>query len=408
LLVANHPNSLLDPMLVCAAARRPVRFLAKAPLFDDWKLGWLMRGVGAVPVYRRHEAPDRMHQNVDAFQAVRDALAGGSAVGIFPEGVSHSEPSLATLKTGAARIALGTGAAVGGPFPLIPIGLEFRDKDIFRSSAVVLVGEAVSWDDLSGRGEEDREAVLELTARIEAALRRVTVNLERWSDKPLIDCAQRIWEAERGADREAGARVSRLALGAQVLSKLRQSPAKQWRELPRAVRAHCRRLARLRLTPAAILAPVDFKAGLRWATARFPLVFPLAAAMALSGLVAFYPPYRTTGVIVDRLRLERDQRSTWKLLLGIVIYASWIGLITGLAYAGWGWAGALIALVGLPLVGLTGLLVRERWRGAWSDARRYALLRSRRTLIADLRDEQRRLADELDALYRDLASKGEI
>ena len=57
LLVANHPNSLLDPMLVAAVARRPVRFLAKAPLFTDAKVGWLIRAAGSIPVYRRSDDP---------------------------------------------------------------------------------------------------------------------------------------------------------------------------------------------------------------------------------------------------------------------------------------------------------------------------------------------------------------
>ncbi|MDQ3556229.1 MAG: 1-acyl-sn-glycerol-3-phosphate acyltransferase, partial [Gemmatimonadota bacterium] len=110
LLVANHPNSLLDPALVAAAARRPVRFLAKAPLFSDPRVGWLVRGSGAVPVYRRADDPSAMGRNDDTFRAVWEALALGDAVGIFPEGTSHSAPGLVTLKTGAARIALGAAA----------------------------------------------------------------------------------------------------------------------------------------------------------------------------------------------------------------------------------------------------------------------------------------------------------
>ena len=56
LLVANHPNSLLDPMVVVAAARRRVRFLAKAPLFDDPKTRWLVQSAGAIPVRPGREA----------------------------------------------------------------------------------------------------------------------------------------------------------------------------------------------------------------------------------------------------------------------------------------------------------------------------------------------------------------
>ncbi len=117
LLVANHPNSLLDPAMVVAVAGRPVRFLAKAPLFGDAQVGWLVRGAGAIPVYRASDDPSKMGANQDAFRAAHASLAEGDAVGIFPEGTSHSEPSLVPLKTGAARIALGAAARVGGASP---------------------------------------------------------------------------------------------------------------------------------------------------------------------------------------------------------------------------------------------------------------------------------------------------
>jgi 1-acyl-sn-glycerol-3-phosphate acyltransferase len=57
LFVANHPNSLLDPALVSLAAGREVRFLAKHTLFDDRKVGWLVRAAGSVPVYRQQDGP---------------------------------------------------------------------------------------------------------------------------------------------------------------------------------------------------------------------------------------------------------------------------------------------------------------------------------------------------------------
>ncbi|MBK5098218.1 MAG: 1-acyl-sn-glycerol-3-phosphate acyltransferase, partial [Gemmatimonadetes bacterium] len=107
LFVANHPNSLIDPVLVAAAADRPLRFLAKAPLFEERLVGPLMRASGSIPVYRRQDDPELMDRNASVFEAVHSALAEGAAVGIFPEGLSHSEPSLVRLRTGAARIALG-------------------------------------------------------------------------------------------------------------------------------------------------------------------------------------------------------------------------------------------------------------------------------------------------------------
>jgi hypothetical protein len=47
---------------------------------------------------------------------------------------------------------------------------------------------------------------------------------------------------------------------------------------------------------------------------------------------------------------------------------------------------------------MVGLVVRERWRGAWHDAQRFFLLRSRGRLVAQLRDERHQLGARLDAL----------
>ncbi|HSM09548.1 MAG TPA: lysophospholipid acyltransferase family protein, partial [Gemmatimonadota bacterium] len=147
LFVANHPNSLVDPAFVAAVAGRPVRFLAKAPLFTDRLVGWLIRASGAIPVYRRQDDPALVDRNVSTFAAVHEALADGDAVGIFPEGISHNRPGLAELRTGAARIALGSVGRVGETFPIVPIGMVLRDKGRFRSEASAIVGSPIDWGD---------------------------------------------------------------------------------------------------------------------------------------------------------------------------------------------------------------------------------------------------------------------
>lgn len=399
LLVANHPNSLLDPMLVAAAARRPVRFLAKAPLFSDPKVSWLVKGAGAIPVYRRADDPAQMEKNLDAFRAVYAALAGGAAVGIFPEGLSHSEPALAPLKTGAARVALGGAMLAGTVFPIVPVGLVFRRKDVFRSEAVVLTGRAVVWHDLGTRGADDTEAVRDLTERIGQGLKHVTVNLERWQDRPLVDCAVRLWEAESGTPHHPGERVVRLESTARVLAEGRRHGDREAAALAADVEIHRRRLDRLRLRPADLTADLGLGRALRWTVRRAHLLLPLAALVAVAGMTLFYPPYRATGWIVRRFSLKEDERSTWKLLVGIGVYGIWVAAVAAVAALAWGWRGVVCVLLGVPAVGMIGLAVRERWRGAWHDARRFFLLRSRRDLVSTLQAEQADLAARLQALY---------
>lgn len=406
LLVANHTNSLLDPMIVLAAASRPLRFLAKAPLWDDWKTAWLVRLGGAIPVYRASDDPSQMGKNTEMFAAVHQSLAAGDAVALFPEGISHSEPSLTPLKTGAARIALGAVPLVGGAFPIIPVGLVFREKDVFRSEALALRGEPLAWDDLAGRGSNDGDAVRLLTERITVALRQLTVNLERWEDEPLVQCAMKIWEAEQRAMPDPAARVARLGEATRILAAVRVSPDAESRSLTRDVLAHQRRLTRLQLRPADLVADIGLAHSAGWAGRRLSLLLPLWAAVAAVGWLLFVVPYRLTGQVVDRFTLESDTRSSWKLLLGAAIYIVWVAAlaIAGGVWRGW-WLGLLLLVV-IPAVGLAGLLVRERWYGAWADVRRWALLRSRRRLMDSLRSTQHDLGLRLDRLFEHHAPRG--
>jgi glycerol-3-phosphate O-acyltransferase / dihydroxyacetone phosphate acyltransferase len=402
LLVANHPNSLIDPMLVAGAARRPVRFLAKAPLFTDKRLGWLMRAVGAIPVYRRGDDPTQMERNEEMFRAAHAALADGAAVSLFPEGKSHDEPALVPLRTGAARIALGAYPFTGRPFPIVPVGLVFRQKDVFRSSALVLVGSAVPWEDLAPLGASDEGAVRLLTFRISEGLRQLTVNLERWEDQPLVDCAMRIWEAERDAPPDEEERMARIGATTRIMAAVRHDEDPVGIALEREVEAHRRRLKLLGLRPADLVSDVGLVQGAVWA-ARRVLPLPLEAAVATVGWLLFWPPYRLTGAIVRWMQPPTNQISTHKLLVGIVAYALWLLALAAAGAAVFNiWVG-LGVLLGAPAVGMVGRVIRERWRGAARDMQRFFLLRSRQRLMDSLRATQRNLGVRLDALYHTFA-----
>ncbi len=406
LLVANHPNSILDPVLVMAAARRPVRFLAKAPLFDQPVFGRVLRSAGAVPVYRRIDDAGLMERNEETFRAVCEALADGTAVGIFPEGISHSAPSLAALKTGAARIALSAFPRCGEAFPVVPAGIFLRRKDVYRSEAAVLIGEPVTWDDIAPRGAQDRDAVQELTDRIGRGLRRVTVNLERWEDQPLIECAEAIWRTEMGSEDDPVRRVARMEQATDVLAGLRRQPDGRWGGLVDDVWAHCYRLERLGLTPKDLGVDTRLRTGVDWAARRLPLVIPPAFVLALAGFLLFVGPRLVAQLVTTILRVPEDRRSTTKFFAGMILYVLWVLLLAGVV----GWAahpllGAVVA-VAVPAIGLLGLWIRERWAGSWEDVRRFFVLRSRRQLIQELAARQRGLAERLKESYEGWRGSG--
>src|SRR5690349_3007447 len=131
LIIANHPNALIDPLLVGTALPRRVMLTAKATLFDNPALSALLHAAGVVPLRRaKDEHPGAQgeagtNRNAEAFRSVTAALRRGGTVLIFPEGISHDAPTIAPLRTGAARIVLQAHSEGVGGIAMLAIGLIY-------------------------------------------------------------------------------------------------------------------------------------------------------------------------------------------------------------------------------------------------------------------------------------------
>lgn len=397
LIVANHNNALVDPALVAATAGRDVRFLAKAPLMSHPVIGWLVRGVGSVPVYRQMDDPTRVAQNLDSFRDVHKVLAANNVVGIFPEGISHSASRLAPLKTGAARIAIGAAHLIGTDFPIIAAGLVFRDRDGFRSEAHVIYGEVFRWDDLVGE-ISNRSAVKELTERIQHAMLRVSVNLDQWEDRPLVRMAEAVWRAEFGAAGTPAAEVERLRLATAALNALREGGAAQWKETALELQSHGRTLRKIGLTPESLVAEVSTGEAVRWALRRLPLL--LLLPISFLGEIYFWFPRWFTGSLATWVARNEgdDALVTYRVLGGALVFPVWFAMASALVWARFGWAPALATLLVQPIWAFAALAVGERRQAMVTAVRRYLLRRVMSDRLDPLRERQRALAEQLEEL----------
>ena len=212
IFVGNHPNSLLDPVMVLTTCGRRVRFAAKDVLFRG-PLRPFLDVLGCVPVKRRQDqvkgasedgpsegSPARV-DNAAAFDALLDVLRRGEAFGIFPEGISHTRPELAPLKTGAARIAL-LAAAQGVPVQIVPVGLHYRRRERMRSrvlvqfGAPIVVSAGANLDDAGKRGDVDAGAARALTSTIETALRAQTINTPDFDTLRVLEGVRRLYRPD--------------------------------------------------------------------------------------------------------------------------------------------------------------------------------------------------------------------
>jgi glycerol-3-phosphate O-acyltransferase/dihydroxyacetone phosphate acyltransferase len=412
LLCLNHPNNLIDSLLVAAVIRPPIHFLATATLFRNGLVGRFLTAGGVIPLYRPVDDPRRIEKNVEAFAACYAAFDRGRLVAIYPEGTTHAEARVQRIRTGAARIALGYESAAPGRLALVPVGLTFEARKSFRGRVLVSFGEPMAVTPYLGAFRDDpARAVEALTTAIQGGMEREVVHIDRIDVTALVRALEELYRAdlerqlrdERGlADRG----IDRVRLSRSIVDAVDHFRARDperverlWQHI-QAYRAH---LQAHRLRDEAVRAYVEGRPRRRtimtsWqAIVGFPLFLYGAAVNAL--------PYFLPRWTARRLATKETDYATIRLLTSVIALPLFWAVETWLAWrvAGPAWAAAFA--VTLPLsgviayryrVGAGRLRRRVRFtvltatRG--QEARR--LLLERRELLAEL---ERAKADYLTA-----------
>ncbi|HMQ25667.1 MAG TPA: 1-acyl-sn-glycerol-3-phosphate acyltransferase [Acidimicrobiales bacterium] len=159
LIVSNHFNGFVDPVMLVRVLGRVPRFLAKSTLWNVVVARPFLALAGVIPVYRAVDVGTGTAANASTFTACHEVLAERGVVAIFPEGTTHDRPQLAPVRTGAARIALGAKAAGVEGLVILPVGLTFDDKIALRSRALARIGEPIDLDARIGDFVADGEEV---------------------------------------------------------------------------------------------------------------------------------------------------------------------------------------------------------------------------------------------------------
>ena len=409
-VVANHHNSLVDPLLLFATLGVHPRFLAKSTLWELPLIRNLLDLAGAIPVYRRQDEGVDRTQNDATFARCFDELWAGGAVALFPEGISHDAPRLAPLKTGAARIVLGAAEARGvTSTQILPVGLTFDEKAIFRSRVLVRIGEpleASPW--IRAAASDPRDAARSLTDAIAHALSRVTLNYPSLEEASLLDRASELFAAR---EKELPARLA-----------LAEAFALRRRAIELYERLHARDPARARSVLARLRAYADRieALGLRddHVAARYPRREVLAYVVGSGALLLWWLPlaalgtlfnwipYRLLGVAAGRAR-SRDLPATVKLFGGFFLFPiAWLAwsVLAGLSF---GTGAAFATLFLAPATGWYAMRFQERYEHFFEHAIAYLRVKLQRRTVAELRAEREALRGEVSELAQRSAEADE-
>jgi len=406
IFVLNHPNALVDPVFLFVLAPRPVSFLAKAPLFRMPVIGYLVKALDSLPVYRRQDEGEDVSKNQETFIAARKLLARGGTIGICPEGVSHDAPGLKPIKTGAARISLAavsTGEVSG--LKIVPAGLYYTSKTRFRSDALLYFGNPITVEPvtLEPDGTPPRDAVRGLSSQIEQALRNVILDAKHEEELQTTARAERIFSSASN-DGEPESLKDELRLQQRFIKAY---PILQSLHPERVRRLELRMLRfEQELNQAGVdteeLSPPASTMRVVAAILRRSILFLLMLGPALIGTVTHYPAYKLGGLLATRLSRDSDDVvSTIKIISALLLFPlTWI-FLTVLGYVYFGWLVALLALVVIPFCGYVAILFYEELDKSIAGLRVLTFFLVERRFFVRLLAERNAIRDEIIALGKE-------
>jgi glycerol-3-phosphate O-acyltransferase / dihydroxyacetone phosphate acyltransferase len=407
IFVLNHPNALVDPAFLLCLTPRQIAFIGKAPLFRMPVLGYIIKAMDTLPAYRKQDQGEDVSRNQETFAAARALLKRGIAIGICPEGVSHNEPRLKPLKTGAARIAIAA-ASSGEAMDLriVPVGLYYTDKTTFRSSALLHFGDPiiVKPTTLEADGSPPRPAVRELSDQIEQGMREVILHAEQEEGLGLIDRAERIFSAEEVDEPDE---EQRLARSLRLRQRFLEGHADLRKNAPARLAAVETRIARFEQElDQAGMDPSDLSLPPTAAHSIVRLLVQigkciLLAPVALVGALIHYPAFRLVGYLSRRLGREQDVLSTFKIISAMLLFPLlWIVA----AVIGWkfgGWLVGLALLIFVPVCGYLAVRFFEEIDRFFGSFLALALFVMRRRFFVRLMAERAAIRREIIALGED-------
>jgi 1-acyl-sn-glycerol-3-phosphate acyltransferase len=402
LLAANHPNSLMDPVLVGIAARRPVRYLAKAPLFQVPLFGHVLHALGMLPAYRRSDDPALTKRNVESLALAAAHLKRGEAVGIFPEGKSHDAPRLEAMKTGAARIAIQAVRDGALGLKLVPIGLNYERKELFRSAVWIRVGEPIdvnAW--LAAHEGDDRQAARDLSAEIDRRLKELVVHLDDDSLEPILRDLEVLLPPPRESARNPFAWLRQRKRLADAINHFRRADPARADAMAALIQQNRSRLEAAGLSARSTV--------LRWRGWRLTLrllgeavLMDLGFVVVLVGTLHHLVPFVLTRLAARAVQAPgRTTTALARFGLGVPIYGAWYAFHAWwiasyfLPWVAWAW------LLPMPFAGLLALSYWRRVKRTSSAWWRDLALACQPSRLKGLRAEH----DELRSRLREMAEE---
>lgn len=367
IILSNHPNTLMDPLILAAYFRQQLGFLANASIFVNGLVNRVFHYLKVIPVYRQQDlAPGQVMDNAQSFGACYQFLESGGALMIFPEGTSIHELKLRKIKTGGVRI--GFGVEEKNDFQLgvriLPVGLYYSQPLRFRSKVYLNIGDPIELKDFQNEYRSDEvQTVQSLTDRVRDLMEGLTIHIPDDDQERLFIQIKKLFKHQLSEElKSEQTALDDFTLNQEVSRAIRylsQYHPEDFDQLHEEVERLDQLHERLEIRSSQL----QKDGGLWWARLQQLLGLLLGFPFYAFGLIHNYLPYKVPRWIAKKITAEKEYHASVSMVLGMfvfpVLYAAYlltIGLGFGLAW--------YLLLLYFALMSLTGLFSHTYYRFA--------------------------------------------
>ena len=397
ILIANHPNTLMDAWIMGYINKRRVHFMAKATFFNSPLKRKLLGALGMIPINRKTDGAVSGIANKDSFEACYSLLERGEILVVFPEGTSFLERRLRELKTGTARIALEVESRNNGELGLqvIPVGLNYLSADTFRGRVMVHVGKPVPVEAFLAEYKTNQGiAAKKLTERFRSELSRVFVTMNDNLKEQLVQQLTYLFDSRYTEERGVKQTIGVLKDVQHRLDEITLTSPWKIDEIHEKAGDLVRTLNFFGVRPDFLDRPYRASLYLRQ-TIQSCLFLLLTIPLFLFGFLHNFLPYYGIGRLVPRITREAEYHAPLAVLLGLLLYPLtyilWCVLFNFLFDPSW----PVLLLYGasLPLTGLFAHFFLKYVRHLLSKQQFSRFARRRKVVFAQLKTQRSELKD---------------
>lgn len=329
LIIANHSNSVIDPVAIATIPFKGVYFLPRGDVFNSPFKKWLLWQFHMIPIFRKEEGKENMHKNEETFRRVYGLFNKRKPVIIFSEGLCVQEKRMRTFRKGTARMAFEYDEIYrkGEELQFLPVGLNYHHWNKFNSDLCINIGKPFTLTSIGLSGRTDKaKAINEFNAEAEKRLKDLMVILEPQELDGLEIDLEEIYEEELLKDfqKNNNSRENEFLFRkkcADALSEFYKKEKERVLALKQAVSEYQQNIKKLGFRDRMM------KKGNKAHDIVFPfLILLISSPLLIPGLITNFLPYRLPILIANKKIKIIEFYATVVSVLSFILFFIWYSI----------------------------------------------------------------------------------